>query len=693
MLIISKDLQIVRVVRTSDSDEWLVCPWRSAHLHDVGVAGPNHFWAFSAQASELQIYCFDARSKIATVKTGYDYIQGRTTVKATKRGDQIYAVTTGANQRRGQSNILAIETCTGRILDDLKDHPLSPGSGESCWIYERSDGSIMFPIEGETPSARKTRVGFLSYHPSSQSHRALSVADHSNSGSLGCVSPSGKYALRWDCAAFPVKQIAATTQLGLTVQLWECDPVKFVRRLQVCWLPPQELRGSWWDAGKIPSAKRSERDWSVIAAALNLRDREPTDALQREDFPEPYRTDERAWMALQEMLSEYSGPPNFLWDADETGFWYFDILGYFGRVTIDGVCSPRTVLQRHAGANVDYGNDRSFIGPRHIRPLGGWQAQVDYRYGHRDRPPTKPWTFTTGHATVDVTPQSAESIRFVGPEEDSWVDAPPTGHLDEAAQRRVEVFEASLKKVAVKLKSMGEADCIGAIESLTAKVRRGIGKLVLNNEIRPLFLFKERELSEEEFFAFIETSIPGAVPALRGLIVEFTGQNLDRDKMKYPIEVFSDGGKGIGVFGPAVKALGVLDINSLELLQRYALCLDVEHESYFPLTIVPDVIRKHGWGDRRMVAFALWMMRYDFYNSINSYDTIWRDWGMAAAIRNVIPPPEMAQMVMETMNTYSPCEGQPYDGVDMLQRLRADLRPYGPYETKLFQELDALLTL
>jgi hypothetical protein len=156
------------------------------------------------------------------------------------------------------------------------------------------------------------------------------------------------------------------------------------------------------------------------------------------------------------------------------------------------------------------------------------------------------------------------------------------------------------------------------------------------------------------------------------------------------LPLFASGEDSMGALGPAARALGILDVASLPLLQRYALCLDDEHEHYFAGNIVPDLVRKHGWADRRIVEFVIWFMRFDFYNVIKSYGEVWRGWGMGDALRGTVPPKELALIIASAVEQHSPCFGQPSDRADMIGKLYEDLQPHGTFEIQLFAALGDL---
>lgn len=60
--------------------------------------------------------------------------------------------------------------------------------------------------------------------------------------------------------------------------------------------------------------------------------------------------------------------------------------------------------------------------------------------------------------------------------------------------------------------------------------------------------------------------------------------------------------------------------------------VDVEHEHFFAGETVPAVIAAHGWTDE-VVDFVFWVLIRNYYNTLQDYGKIWREWGLRDARR------------------------------------------------------------
>ena len=144
-------------------------------------------------------------------------------------------------------------------------------------------------------------------------------------------------------------------------------------------------------------------------------------------------------------------------------------------------------------------------------------------------------------------------------------------------------------------------------------------------------------IPEKQFFEAIGPSDRAwAVPALRTLIERFIAIAPSHRTLYQPNDE--------GLLGQAVLRLVQLDPQALPLVRHYGELMDGGHEHHFPDAIVPAVIGAHGWSEAT-IDFMLWVLIFNFYNTFDVPTTVWRDLGLADAVRPLNPKAVAGRLV------------------------------------------------
>ena len=133
-----------------------------------------------------------------------------------------------------------------------------------------------------------------------------------------------------------------------------------------------------------------------------------------------------------------------------------------------------------------------------------------------------------------------------------------------------------------------------------------------------------------------------------------------------------------------MKALGVLDSSALETVGKYGRMIDREHENYFAGTTLPAIAKAHGW-TAEMVDFALSMLLAGF----NIGSSLWRDWGMGAAVAASTSPEDFAAHILKAIAREGPPEESYRFGHRQIYQLWEGIVPLTPWEERMFAALDA----
>jgi hypothetical protein len=154
--------------------------------------------------------------------------------------------------------------------------------------------------------------------------------------------------------------------------------------------------------------------------------------------------------------------------------------------------------------------------------------------------------------------------------------------------------------------------------------------------------------------------------------------------------MFSRGEDGSGIFASAVKALGVLESAALPTLERYGIFVDPEHEYYFAGTTVRAIIKAHGWTDA-VVDFVFWVLVWNYYNTLDHYGTVWREWGLRDAVVGREPRAFARHIAGHLDDTIRMKDDPGRYGTGGLDKLAKDIpQPHEPWAAAFFDELQRL---
>lgn len=493
---------------------------------------------------------------------------------------------------------------------------------------EAPDGSWNIPLNRKTGDGFAkgiVRLGLVSGEISESFVSAASYGDGFRN-----VSPDGALCLRPDMTLLPMDFIGGGSRLfgssvrtkvfGLTVQLWQTQPLGFLRRLTLGWFTAEELPNETHYGGARPvKHELGYRDplFSVISATtqrLGL----PYDAKPRqEDFPEPFASSEDEWGYLLRNWSHFAERTGrtIQWAPDSQSFWH-TAHGLLGWTAIDGTASPRYLLERHGYSNGTWMPTTK--SPSGVETLTGRRAIVRYE---------------NGFAQIEAAPASRPTPPVTIPaSKDNWtaLSSLAQTHLYKAAEKA----KSEARTICIPLGGIDAPACAAAILALRDEIARDLHGHIVGNALNVVFVQKGEEMGELPFFAHVESLGPSMAPPLRALMETFLStQGLD----KYTY-LFSSGENGEGILHGAAKAFARLDPDPIPFTMRYGRIMDPEHEYSFAGGVAPALFGNLGWTPATL-DFAIWLMAKRYYNSIN-HDELWNTWGFGAAAESLYPEPK-----------------------------------------------------
>ena len=652
------------------SDRWILLPHGRPEFY--GVAEPAHVW-YGDRDGRLHILDALSRRRVAAIQLEGYSPTGILTLPVTvsRDGRRLYVLQWLGAVGQDQGRIHVIDVSAGSVIAVHGPLPANIGGRP----LERPDGRLLLPT-------RRQSLVLLDVTTGQWTESAVpgppGMANFWTNG-----SPDGRYWIRFDPAALPVHETTpdflerlrgekkkAERRYGLTIQIWEAFPLRFVRRTVAAWLTAKELPDETHlaRAKSRPAALPSRGSlWDAMAAA-RAAGAAPLDVPPpRSAYPPVLAADDAAWDAVEKNLARLQSWIDLGgWQPDGAAFWVAT-NGFLSCVGVDGTISPRLYTERFG---LESGTWLPVAARWHqVVPLAGRTARVLYQSGAA--------IFDGAPTANPYTPQAIPAAR------DRWQPSDVAAQ-EGAAYKQLEVLREKRRRIVIPFGGWSEAGCVAAIDALTKAVNGDFPRLAVSHEIRIVFASSDGEVAEERFFTEVGSRFGGAAPAMQRLIERYCDVAERNDYL------FSRGEEGIGIFAWAVKTLGVLDASALPTLQRYGVFVDPEHEYYFAGTTVPAVVKAHGWTDD-VVDFVFWVLAWNFYNTLDDYGKVWGGWGLRDAVIHREPRAFARHIAADLAETIRMKDDPGRYGVGGMDQLARQIpQPHEPWAAAFFDELERI---
>lgn len=665
--------EYVLVTGYADGSDWLFRPTRPP-ARGVGMAGADHLWTCDAHG-RFELFHTSGRRQIATIELG----------ELSRRFPRL-PVTVSRDERRlfilqpgdpRASRLTIVDFPAGRVTgvhEDLPGSALRPP-------LERPDGRLLLAV-GDG------RLILIDPHSGTLEESSL-PGGPSTLGFLD-ASPDGRYWIRFDPGSLPTRDDtpgvigrllgrppAAERRYGLSVQIWETFPLRFVRRMVVAWLTAKELP----DETQLPRMRNRPATlpsrptlWNMVAdAAAATGDAPLNEAPPRSSYPDAVASDQAAWDVIERNVTALAREwiRTAGWQPDGSAVW-ISTNGFLSCVGLDGTISPRLYTERRG---LQGGTVRPIAARfREVVPLAARKARVVY---------------DSGEVLLDGAP-SAKPDRIVAVplNRDGWRERGGPDDREARARssafRRIAELKIERRTTVIPVADWSESACIEAIDRLSRLVMAGeLHRRVTDGQTRIMFELEAEQLPESKFFAALATRVPGTAPALRRLIEAFADAS-DKQDFLFANE------EGTGVLAEAVRALGVTDLAALPTIKRYGLLVDAEHEHFFAGTTVPAIVRAHGWSDQ-IIDFVFWVLVRNYYNTLQNYDVIWQAWGLRDAVIRHDPRTLAVHLASELAEIIRWVDNPGRYGTAGLEQLAKQIpQPHEPWARLFFNELERL---
>lgn len=240
-------------------------------------------------------------------------------------------------------------------------------------------------------------------------------------------------------------------------------------------------------------------------------------------------------------------------------------------------------------------------------------------------------------------------------------------------------IEAALPAV-ITVKSWTQQDVNEALVDLGARFAAGLDDLMSGNGLTLLFKHRAAFLDEWTFFEKILEKELADIPLLRDLLTSWCDAQGDRQWY-----FTSEEDRAAGPMSGALECLASVDHNCHDILRRYCLKRDGEHESYARDTVLLGFVQRGDLSEidtLRLAVFFIFLREQDGRFSVQDGKVVypWSEMGVLQAARTQMEPNEFAQLIFDEAAQW----GENAKGIDdVINGLASDLDLSEPWDSGL----------
>lgn len=621
--------------------EWFV---RIAHGDGLSTEPQLGFladgWVYCATGQSIITLANFSTGQIRAVRCEFNGVRMResysySTVCRSTDGKSLFAMGHVGDDHVGKMSLFVIDVTDGRVTNaffDLGSYPInSRGYGHSI-MAQLTDGRVAISAYKSDQSIESFGLTYVDPQNGQITHdfhegNLLFGGFHSPSPD-GClwVMPDRRQVqikLEQPSVLDQLQGRQPTLYVGLSLQVWRAAPLTFLTSIVTTWLPVADLplyNFDWSPLGTKDEVKQAF--YRILSKSLAKADLGYLETLSPDQLPDYLnQVDANYCQQILETLREFLRLHKaVIWQENGKAFWTC-VNNKWNCVHLDGGSSSRFCIERlersgeisvgesaKATLKFDYSSDL----------LGKVELNGDAV--------PKPWL--PKHIVV-ADDENMEILRKA---------------KKETTERR-DAFRIASSVVEVPIRSL---EFEGVIEGLRATRDALTEQFLLklsHNSGGFSYHLPDRTLTEQAFFEYVGDMGAGMAAPLAEVIEAYLTLIGDR----YVFHFSLDADEGVGILGYAVTALAMLDTKYLDLVRQYGRTLDRGCEKWFAPVTLPRTIARHGWTDD-VIDFALWVMKWCFYNSLHDYSLVWIEYGMGKAVQKRFTQKQFADRIVRVLN-------------------------------------------
>jgi len=310
-----------------------------------GLTSAGKLWILKGNGS-LEIYNIETRN--LEHQLSFDgYYKGEMHSVITSK-DEKHLFIRFISLKMNSSSFYVVHIETGKVIAEITDLPRTGGNGG---IFQQDSQNVILPVACFSTSPRK--FGLMKLNWKTAVSEIQMIEDHAQSNGIFMnrgffsQSPNQKYWLRYNASNLPITSLTEGGHAyGISVQLWEAFPFKFLKTIPVYWMTEEELPdATHLDFKRTQNGEKPKRHilYKLISAALDDQKPGPTESIVREACRSELQEDE-GWKFVTENFQKLSCAVGF-WENDSNGFWSIRD-GKVTFVDLDGNLSERLFVNK-----------------------------------------------------------------------------------------------------------------------------------------------------------------------------------------------------------------------------------------------------------------------------------------------------------------------------------------------------------
>ena len=200
------------------------------------------------------------------------------------------------------------------------------------------------------------------------------------------------------------------------------------------------------------------------------------------------------------------------------------------------------------------------------------------------------------------------------------------------------------------LSDFNQTSCAKAIHEQTIRLKRDYKNMLIGTRIfyslKFFYNISGVERDEIEFFQLIIDTKIDIVSELRELLFTYINQVKGNGNWVQPWQTTEIPG-----LGSAMRALLILDSESIDLFRQYLEIRDGEHESYCSNEILPDYVQTHGWRNKDALRFGIYASLNAFWGNVSDGNP--NKCSLLEAAAELVTAEEFTDMLISEATTFS----------------------------------------
>lgn len=557
-------------------------------------------------------------------------------------------------RRDGDCRMVIIDLEAGEILREIDQLPnlLDPSTRYPAPSVApmNSQGDYLFAAT-EGPGGRRRSL-LVTLNPSDGSFGVESIVQEGEAEpqymvGLSAPSADGRYWLRAHGGHFRTRQRMkrrlgffkvpdGPKEYAIEVQLWQTEPLRFVKTLVVDWLVASQFPMS-------DSFRSLNSDTAVAITTAML------DTISR--ISKNHEGSVKGGLVAQELKGSFR-PEEFAdkyeanWSEVNQERWDFGIGQYISAVSRD-VLSITQRAKRPVWT--DNGEAIWFnTGPHFV--CVGLDGSISQRVATDPVRLSLPQVVVGATRTAKVITNNKMILDLEASSFDNDFELPPLtpearpmpdqtrGDLDKI-RAQIKALRKTATHLPVKLRDLSAESLEGALHEIAKGFRSGATDQADDNRFGLRFYLGRKKIEESEVWASVAKIGHALAPALSDVVSAFLDNTRTDDLYISPDD-------GVSTLAYAVEVLAKIDVKALNgVVRQYGEHYDSSHHYVFYGQIVQTALEAHHWTDET-IRFGLWAMLLESGNAGEPSD-VWVSHGLGPLMRERYSTSEAFELVKQ----------------------------------------------